>query len=154
MRGAKPKPSALKLFEGNRGKRKLNLNEPTPDPLGPDLPPELEGDAPAVAEWQRTIVPAIFRKQITTADRTLAVAHCTLWSTWLSQVEDAAKHPHVVGVKGRPTANPARGMANKTLLLLVRVDAELGLTPSSRSRVTVASEKEYGQPKDKWAGLL
>ena len=29
MRGRKPKPTALKMFEGNPGKRALNQNEPT-----------------------------------------------------------------------------------------------------------------------------
>ena len=32
MRGRKPKPSALRLFEGNPGKRSINKDEPAPDP--------------------------------------------------------------------------------------------------------------------------
>ncbi len=30
MKGRKPKPTALKLLEGNPGKRKLNADEPSP----------------------------------------------------------------------------------------------------------------------------
>ena len=159
MRGRKRKPTALKLLEGNRGKRKLNPDEPVPDPLPTDVPPELQ-DKAAIEEWTRTIVPAIYRRQITEAERVLAIAHCELWATWRSQVADAARHAHViaVGKDSRPAPNPARRMANQTLQLLVKVDAELGLTPTSRSRVH-AEDVGHGQVgtsahSDKWAGIL
>ena len=142
MRGRKPKPTTLKLIDGNPGRRPLNANEPHPDALDTDLPLELE-DPLAQEEWRRTIVPAIDTGQITAADRMFAVAHCELWATWRSQVAAAAQHAHVVAVgkNKRPMANPARGMANRTLLLLAKIDAELGLSPTSRSRITVSPRK-------------
>lgn len=153
MKGRKPKPTALKLLTGNPGKRKLNTREPVADPLGTDCPPELN-EADAVEEWQRTIVPAIYRRQITSADRVFAIAHCALWATWRSQLADASRHAHVIlGKNGQPLQNPARKTANQTFVLLAKVDAELGLTPASRSRVTVASEP-HAQTQDKWSGLL
>jgi P27 family predicted phage terminase small subunit len=152
MRGRKPKPTVLKLLNGNPGKRPLNDHEPKPGHLTEDIPPELD-KTDAKEEWQRTIVPAIRRGQITAADRVFAIAHCDLWATWRSQLADASRHAHVVAVgpNQHPMPNPARGMANKTFLLLAKVDAELGLTPSSRSRVRVEAQDD-GQ--DKWAGLL
>jgi P27 family predicted phage terminase small subunit len=98
----------------------------------------------AQTEWRRTIAPAITRGQITAADRVFAIAHCELWSTWRSQLADAAKHAHVVaaGKNKYPTPNPARTMSNKTLLLLAKVDQELGLTPVSRSRVKAEGGKK------------
>jgi len=153
MRGRKPTPTALKLLKGNPGKRPINLREPMPDPIATDCPPELT-EADAVEEWNRTIVPAIHRRQVTTADRAFAIAHCELWATWRSQLLAAAKHAHVVAVgkDGRPSPNPARGMANRTLQLLVKVDSELGLTPASRSRVQTADEPHA--QNDKWAGVF
>ena len=137
MRGRKPTPTALKLLRGNPGKRRLNADEPTPDALPAAVPAELT-DPEASAEWTRTIVPAIASGQITAADRAMAIAHCELWATWRSLLADAARHPHVVAVgpSQYPTPNPARVMSNKTFSLLKAVDAELGLTPTSRSRVT------------------
>ncbi len=137
MRGRKPVPTVLKLLAGNPGKRKLNAEEPHPEALAPDCPEEIAEDADARREWVRVIAPAIARGQITAADRAAAIAHCDLWATWRSQLVAAARHAHVVAVgkHGYPTPNPARGMANKTLLMLMKVDAELGLTPASRSRV-------------------
>jgi len=117
----------------------MNEREPIPGELSPDCPDELE-DPEAAAEWARTIVPAIDIGQITSADRVFPIAHCELWATWRSQLVDAARHPHVVavGLGKHPMPNPARVMANKTLLLLAKVDSELGLTPVSRSRVSTS----------------
>lgn len=140
MRGRKPNPSVLSFLRNNPGKRGINRDEPQPDLLATAHPDELL-DQVAREEWTRTIVPLVRIGQITAADRAFAIAHCELWATWRSQVLEAAKHTHVVAVgpNKHPTPNPARGMANKTLLLLTKVDAELGLTPSSRSRVKVSA---------------
>lgn len=138
MRGPKPTPTVIRMLRNNPGKRPINKNEPQPEALPTACPDELI-DAASQAEWRRTIVPAIERGHITAADRSFAIAHCDLWATWQDQLAEARKHPHVVsaGKSKHPIPNPARGMANKTLLLLAKVDAELGLTPSSRSRVTL-----------------
>lgn len=137
MRGRKPKSTVMKLVQNNPGRRPINKDEPKPDSLDVACPAELT-DPVSQREWADTIVPAIERRQITSAERVMAIAHCELWGTWRSQVIDAARHPHVVatGANKYPTPNPARGMANKTLQLLLKVDAELGLTPTSRTRVT------------------
>jgi P27 family predicted phage terminase small subunit len=127
----------IRLARGNPGHRPINRDEPLPPALPAAWPEELAEDAEAQAEWVRTIVPAIDTGQITAADRVFAISHCHFWSTWRSQLADAAKHAHVVSVgKNKyPMGNPARIMANRTFLLLAKVDAELGLTPSSRPRV-------------------
>jgi P27 family predicted phage terminase small subunit len=119
----------------------MNAQEPNPDALDTACPIELS-DPEAAKEWARVIVPAIERGQITMDDRVFAVAHCELWATYLSQLIDAAKHPHVVAVGQHkyPTPNPARVMANKTLLILAKVDAELGFSPTSRTRVSAAKK--------------
>jgi P27 family predicted phage terminase small subunit len=138
MRGRKPTPTVLRVIRGNPGRRPVNKDEPKHAGLAVACPPELS-DPEAQAEWKRTIVPAIELGQITTADRSFAIAHCELWATWRSQIADAARHPHVVsaGASKHPIPNPARGMANKTLMILAKIDAELGLTPTSRTRVGV-----------------
>lgn len=138
MRGRKPTPTVIRLLTGNPGKRRVNTDEPASGELATACPVELSADPEARAEWARTVAPAITAGQITASDRVFAIAHCELWATWRSQLADAARHPHVVSVgKNKyPAPNPARVMANKTMLLLAKVDAELGFTPTSRSRVT------------------
>jgi P27 family predicted phage terminase small subunit len=131
-------PTVLKVLHNNPGRRPLNTREPVPGALSINCPRELV-DPVARAEWKRTIAPAIRLGQVTQGDRALAIGYCELWATWRSQLESALKHPHVVAVgKGQhPVPNPARGMANKSYALLLKTASELGLSPSSRSRVTV-----------------
>jgi P27 family predicted phage terminase small subunit len=141
----------MRMITGNPGGRPYNTAEPIHVPLDVACPMELD-DPVAQAEWHRGIVPAIELGQITTADRTLAIAHCELWATWRSQLAAASKHAHVIaaGVNKYPMPNPARVMANKTLTLLAKVDAELGLSPTSRTRVQVNGRLAPGNPLDRF----
>ena len=45
QRGRKPKPTAMKVLEGNPGGRPLNKNEPKPDKKAPRCPAWLEEEA-------------------------------------------------------------------------------------------------------------
>jgi P27 family predicted phage terminase small subunit len=135
MRGRKPVPTVVKLARGNPGKRPINRDEPCPDALEPACPEELS-DTEARTEWERTIVPAAVRGHITASDRVFAIAHCELWAAWRSQLADAARLAPVNASQYCP--NPAQIMSNKTLLILAKIDAELGLSPTSRARVHVS----------------
>ena len=46
-RGRKPKPTAVKVLEGNPGKRPLNMFEPVPDKVAPECPSWLNDEAKA-----------------------------------------------------------------------------------------------------------
>lgn len=133
----------MKLIRGNPGKRKINREEPQHAALDPEVPEEIAGVPIAREEWERSIVPAIKVGHISSADRVMAIAHCSLYAQWREQMTLAATHPEIiaVGPNNHPMPNPARGMANKSLLLLRQVDSELGFTPSSRSRVKVDKSK-------------
>ena len=51
QRGRKPKPTALKMLEGNPGGRPLNTKEPKPEKKAPRCPSWLEDEAKK--EWKR-----------------------------------------------------------------------------------------------------
>jgi phage terminase small subunit len=53
MRGRRPKPTRMKILTGNPGKRRLNENEPKPEPSVPDCPSEL--GPVARQEWDRLV---------------------------------------------------------------------------------------------------
>lgn len=141
MRGRKPVPTTLRILRGNPHDHALNRDEPQPESLDEACPEELT-DPVAQAEWERGIVPNIATGQITAADRPLAIAHCTLWAAWRSQLREASPHPNIIaaGKNKYPMPNPALTLAGKTLQSLIKVDAELGLTPTSRSRVKVKNK--------------
>lgn len=77
MRGRPPKPSRMKVLTGNPGKRPLNKNEPRPDPVIPDCPPE-----PAQREWARLVGELSSLNMITKLDRAALAAYCGAYAMW------------------------------------------------------------------------
>ncbi len=140
MRGRKPKPTARKLLDGNPGKRALNANEPQQPPAGASFdvpPPELADQQLATAEWLR-LAPLLRRaRQVTEADRSALVAVCLEWARYILATREIAKHGLIVKApSGYPMQNPYLPIATKALAGCNKLWPELGLTPSSRSRVS------------------
>lgn len=151
-RGRKPRPTAQKRLDGNPGKRPLNDAEPAPPPLDQaapdqavaggadaDQPAELDGQPVAIAEWHR-LVPMLRRcRQVTEADRAALVALCLEWDRYLEARGKA--HPRVVASpSGYAMPNPWLSIQTKALTGCLKLWAELGLTPSSRSRVKMSTD--------------
>lgn len=152
MRGRRPKPTAQRELEGNAGKRPLNVDEPTPPPLqlepeptsdGEKPPAELGTDETAIAEWQR-LAPMLRRcRQITEADRAALIALCLEWARYLYATGQVKQLGLVVrSPSGYPMTNPYLSIATKALAGCNKLWPELGLTPSSRSRVKAAPGAE------------
>ena len=146
MRGRKPKPSALKAREGNPGKRAPNAREPALPPAPPGAPPpaELDGDDDAREEWSRLYPILTGSKVLTAGDRGSLIALCQQWSVYLGASAEVEVRGMVVEVPttGYQMQNPYLAIANKALQMCVKLWAELGLTPSSRSRVSTSGEGE------------
>lgn len=152
MKGRKPTPTTLKLLRGNPGRREINTDEPAPPPLSAEPVPHELKDAHALGEWRRIAPGLIACGQVTMADRTLLVAYCLKYGQWLRLEEEALRHPLIVkGAAGNPISNPAVRLANQTLDLVIRAAAELGITPTARTRVMKAP---LAPPSSKWAGVL
>ena len=150
-RGPKPKPTALKKLLGNPGKRPLNEREPQPDPTMPRPPAHL--DEGACAEWAR-MAPELNRMRLLTqVDRAAFAGYCAAYSRWAQATADLAKVGGftIVTEKGYVLQHPLVGVANKALELMLKCAVEFGLTPSSRSRVSVPNtdvdefEKDFGE---------
>lgn len=139
MRGRKPNPTRQRELEGNPGRRPFNDAEPTPPALS-DVetpPPELDDNARAVAEWHR-LYPMLRRiRMITEADRTALVALCLEWARYLDASAKARAGMIIKTKTGYPMINPYLHIATKALSGCMKLWPELGLTPSSRSRVHV-----------------
>jgi P27 family predicted phage terminase small subunit len=142
VRGRKPLPSWRKRLEGNPGKRPLNKQEPQP----PDLiwetpPPEVAADLNAAAEWRR-LVPMLRKgRQVSDADRAALMALCLEWAKYLEATDKVRVAGLVVKTPtGYPMQNPYLSIARQALAACNRLWPELGLTPSSRSRVKTTAE--------------
>jgi P27 family predicted phage terminase small subunit len=150
MVGRKPKPSALKELTGNPGKRALNKNEPKPGGV-PTRPSSL--DATGKREWTRISRELIAVGLLTSVDRAMLAAYCDAWSRWSQATKELqalrvtkGKSVLVVGTKtGYPMQNPLIGIINTAADQMRKFGTELGLSPSSRTRLAVESTRD---PKD------
>lgn len=147
MRGRKPKPTEQKRREGNPGKRRLNTQEPQPPAAMPeafDLPPsELDGIPTAATEWRRLAPMLRACRQVTEADRGALIALCLEWARYIDATKKVRDLGLVVTTKnGYPIPNPYLPIATKALAGCNKLWPELGLTPSSRSRVAIAPVTE------------
>lgn len=143
MRGRKPKPTALRILEGNPGKRPINDAEPVPPPPDAEhftIPPAALADHPvAQEEWTRLAPLLLKARQITEADRTALIALCLEWARYLDATRAVKRLGLVVKApSGYPIMNPYLPIATKALSACNKLWPELGLTPSSRSRVRMA----------------
>lgn len=134
--GRPPKPTALKLIQGNAGKRKLPKNEPAPEALSetPE-PPEWMGDV-AAGVW-RNAAPWLTESKIMAAtDLHNLEAFCVAYQRWREAQDHIEDHGLVVtGAQGGPMKNPACTVANESLRQVATFGAALGLDPSSRARL-------------------
>jgi P27 family predicted phage terminase small subunit len=134
--GRRPKPTAIRRLEGNRGKRAWNHAEPTaPDAL-PRCPEHL---APvARAEWRRVARTLHAMGVLTTIDRAALAAYCQAYARWVEAEHRLRETPPLVKTaSGYVQQSPWLAIANKQLELMGRFMTELGMTRAARSRVAV-----------------
>lgn len=153
-RGPAPLPTVVKRLTGNPGRRPLNDAEPQPPRTGAafECPPVFERDPVARAYWDE-LVPMLRRiRQITDADRGALIALCVQWSRYIEATEALQERDEhgrsrmlIRNENGTYSQHPYIAIANKSLQHCQKLWGELGLTPSSRSRVTTIPDPD-GDP--------
>lgn len=136
MAGRKPKPTVLKELQGNPGKRPLNQHEPKPKVKRPTAPRFLEGEAKK--EWNRMVKLLLALNLVTEVDRAALAAYCQAWARWIEAEEAIRSDGMVIETdKGNLIQSPYVGIANQAMKQMRAFLVEFGMTPSSRSRVSV-----------------
>jgi Phage terminase, small subunit len=157
--GRRPKPTALKILQGNPGKRRLNEDEPQP-PAGPvECPAQLKG--PVVEVWQELSAIALAMGTLTAADVAPFATLCELELT--RRLASQEKHregftPFLVTTVPDPdgevhikiTEHPAIRMERHTATALRPYYEKFGLEPVARARIHVPKSAVVS----KWAGIL
>lgn len=140
-RGRPPKPTEIKILEGNPGKRPLNMNEPKPNPLVPECPEWLSDVAKK--EWKR-VVPELERLGLLTCvDGAALEGYCQSYARWVEAEQFMIKHGTIFKTpNGYIQQVPQVAIAQKYLNVVKAFCAEFGLTPSSRSRLTIENKKD------------
>ncbi len=148
MRGRKPKPTALKILEGNPGKRTLNDREPLPPEGIPECPEFL--DEEARAEWYRLAALLGRMKLLTVADRSALAAYCTVYSRWVAAERQVRQYGTVILSPNKkfPMKSPHLTIADQALETMRKFMVEFGLTPSSRSRIRLPEDSQAADEFD------
>jgi P27 family predicted phage terminase small subunit len=138
-RGRRPKPTRLKILTGNPGRRPYNMNEPEPDIVIPDCPPEL-GEV-ARREWDRLVGELSKLRILTALDRAALATYCGAYALWAEAMEQIQKYGSMVkSPSGYPQQSPYLAIANRQAEIMMRIASEFGFTPASRSRISAPVE--------------
>ena len=141
--GPAPKPTKLRIAEGNPGHRPLNAAEPQPTPGAPSVPAWLSREAKA--EWRRLVGELGRLGLLTLVDRQALATCCQAWA----ELEDATR---LLNKEGRETrepvldkfgnhvgnkirAHPAVRRQRDAMARVKQFLVEFGLSPSARARL-------------------
>ena len=151
QRGRKPKPTALKVLEGNPGKRPLPASEPQPAKKAPERPEWLEPEAKA--EWDRLAGQLEHLGLLTEADMAAFAGYCQSYARWKAAEEFVSKHGASVKTpSGYWQQVPQVSIAQQYLKAMNRFCEQFGLSPASRARL--APDTGTASPDDPMEQLL
>jgi len=140
-KGRKPIPSKIRALRGNPGKRKLNAWEPQPRAEVPTCPDWLVDEAKR--EWNRVVGELAACGLITGVDRAALAAYCECWAVWReARGLLATGGLTTTNADGGLKKHPAATVANEALSQMHKFLIEFGMTPASRSRISVGGEKK------------
>ena len=139
----------MKLISGTIRRDRFNPAEPRFSRELPEPPDHLYDEA--VAEWKR-VAPVLYKSGVlTTVDRTVLAAYCQCYARWIHAEEalavmasrDRLKTGGLVlqTANGNFVQNPLVGIASRAIGDMVKYAIDLGMTPSSRSRVQALPER-------------
>ena len=137
MAGRPPKPTALKILQGNPGQRPLNTLEPKP-PAGCEMPKELMSNVSAVKHWNEQAPRLIAMGVLTQVDGLTFARLCRLWS-----LEDRIWA--LAEESGIPAPPDPRMLAE-----IRQLEERFGMNPSSRAKLKV----EQPKPASRLAGVM
>jgi P27 family predicted phage terminase small subunit len=144
MRGPKPKPVALRVLHGTAAER-ARESIPQPRRALPRCPDHLDGEAAAC--WRRLARELYDAGLLSNIDRDALANYCLAYarhkkaeamitksSEMLKAADEKDSDGNVTHVGGF-YQNPWLSIANKAAETMLKLAAEFGMTPSSRSRV-------------------
>ena len=144
MPGPKPKPTALKLLEGNPGHQKLPKNEPKPRPLLPDAPDFLNKEARSV--WDSLLPELDYMGTLTAVDASAFAGYCSAYE----EAQRLTRYLDENGLvfhapSGYEQQRPEVAIRNKAWDRVAKFGAELGIGAASRSRIEVRKREHEAE---------
>jgi len=139
MSGMFPKPTAIKIAEGNPGKKKLPKNEPKPKTKAKLEPPAyLSEEAKAI--WNQLAPEYVAMDLLYSVDVTKFAMYCDSIATYERLTEEIEREGDVVmgsNKKGNTYVlpNPKCALKHQAFVRIQKLGAEMGDSPGSRARL-------------------
>jgi len=163
MGGRPRKPTQTKIAEGNRGKRKLDISKEPQFPREIPEPPDfLSPDA--AAEWRELSGLLFDAGLLTKVDGKALAAYCETYAVWKGlhiEFRESKQKYCLVGVGGAFYKNPMVSMINEASCRMLKYLHEFGLTPASRSKITITKKdldkdpfEEFQNQREEMRGKL
>ncbi len=136
----RPTPTAIKVLNGNPGKRRLNAMEPQPRRVTPKAPRHLN-DA-ARKEWRRLVRILQPMGVLTEAEADLLAVYAQTYAQWV-QASRQLQEQSLIIFSGNGTAmrNPLLKVVDDAIKVMGRCMSELGMTPAARVRLVAPQEE-------------
>lgn len=155
--GRKPKPTAMRIREGNKGHRPLNQDEPVPPPGTPHCPTWLPADAKTV--WYETLPMLQEMGVMSLIDGAALENYCQVMARWRRAEQFLAKHGSCYAATNKTGQKylaqyPQVNEAAKLLALVKAYQQEFGMTPSARSGLHVEKAATTVDPLDEFLGPI
>lgn len=150
MRGRKPTPSHLRVIAGNPGRRPINPDEPKPKAELPDEAPAFLSDRQKeIYRQARASAPAGLLGDL---DESIFVRWVVAYDAFQQYNDQVLAYGlWVKGKGGGHAPNPAIAQREKMGKAMHQAAAELGFTPSARSRVKI--DPNAGKTKNPFSDL-
>lgn len=154
-RGAKPKPTALKLITGNPGKRELPKDEPKAVGELTTCPDFVSEEARGYWDYVTGLilsVPGVSKRPDETAAALLCQAMADFVEAGEALVDNGGSYQDVETKAGgvMTRIHPAVGVRQTAFAQIMKICAEFGLTPSSRTRLKADLGEGKKNPNDKY----
>lgn len=151
--GNKRQPDNLKLVKGTLRKSRVNKNQPKTKVVKKAEPPEfLSLNEIALAEWNRVSPELEACKVLTSVDLSTLAAYCVSYAQIVdatTQLENEGLTYETMTKEGTVIRkHPAVDVRNIAIRLMISAATELGMTPSSRGKVSTIGPVEVQSP---WA---
>lgn len=149
MRGRKPKATAVKEASGSFRKdpQRKNKHEPMPRRGWPVKPEHIEACDIASPQWDELCRTLDEMNILTVADKSLLALYCQTYAEWMKLQRHVKEHGCTTfNDKGNASQSPEAIQVHRYADRLLKMMAELGLTPSSRSRIKAPERQDEDDP--------
>lgn len=150
-RGIPPKPTALRVLDGDRPSR-INREEPSPA-VAEVIAPTVDLDDDARAVWDRLAPDLIAKKVLTAWDADAFTTFCATAATYQEAARELAANGMVArGAAGGVIKSPYWQIMRDCIGVMTTIGARFGLTPSDRAQLKIGGSEESGRGAERLLG--